>query len=88
MKKVLFSALILGLVFTTSCNKDDDGGKKKDCETCELDLMGTSLVSKFCDNGDGTMSVTVDGQTETTDLEGLTFEQFISSYEQSGATCN
>lgn len=31
MKKVLFSALILGLVFTTSCNKDDDGGGKS-CE--------------------------------------------------------
>ena len=28
MKKVLFSALILGLVFTTSCSKDDDGGGK------------------------------------------------------------
>lgn len=31
MKKVLFSALIMGLVFTTSCNKDDDGGGKS-CE--------------------------------------------------------
>lgn len=28
MKKLLFSALIVGLVFTSSCNKDDDGGGK------------------------------------------------------------
>ncbi len=31
MKKLLFSALIVGLVFTSSCNKDDDGGGKS-CE--------------------------------------------------------
>ena len=88
MKKLLFSALILGLVLTTSCNKDDDGGSKKDCETCNLDILGTPLVSKFCDNGDGTISVTIDGQTENTDLNGVSFAQYIASYEQAGATCN
>ncbi len=31
MKKLVFSAMILGLVFTTSCNKDDDGGSSKSC---------------------------------------------------------
>ncbi|KXO00679.1 hypothetical protein LS48_04635 [Aequorivita aquimaris] len=31
MKKLLFSVLFMALVFTTSCNKDDDG----DAQTCE-----------------------------------------------------
>jgi hypothetical protein len=88
MKKVLFSALILGLVFTTSCNKDDDGGSKKDCKTCDLTAQGTTVTSKFCDNEDGTIEVTTGGQTQTQDLNGVTFEQFIAAYEQLGATCN
>ncbi len=43
MKKLLFSALILGLVFTTSCNKDDDGGGKS-CEERIEDINAAASV--------------------------------------------
>ncbi|HET8804763.1 MAG TPA: hypothetical protein VFM72_09305 [Aequorivita sp.] len=47
MKKVLFSALILGLVFTTSCNKDDDGGGKS-CEQRIEDI--NEAAAEYVDN--------------------------------------
>lgn len=32
MKKLLFGAAIMGMLFTTSCKKDDDGGGSTSCE--------------------------------------------------------
>lgn len=86
MKKVLFSALVVCLAFT-SCKKDDDGGGK-DCQTCKLAAQGTTVSSQFCDNGDGTIEITTAGQTSTQSLGGQTFSQFIASYELLGASCN
>ncbi len=85
MKKVLFSALVLGLLFTTSCKSDDDNGDTAPtCETCEI--LGIS--SEYCDNGDGTMTVTTAGQEQSVDLNGSSFADFVAALEASGATCN
>lgn len=86
MKKLVLSAAILGLIFTTSCSKDDDGGGKV-CETCNMSLMGTSITTEYCDNGDGTMDVTVNGETETVNLEGVSFNDYIDTMRQTGM-CN
>ncbi|MBT0607115.1 hypothetical protein [Aequorivita echinoideorum] len=37
MKKLFFSALILGLAFTTSCSSDDDSGRS--CEDLSRDYL-------------------------------------------------
>ena len=83
MKKLVLSAAILGLIFTTSCSKDDDGGGKE-CVTCNM--SGLPSV-EYCDNGNGTMNMTVSGQTETIDLEGTSFNDYISTMRQMGM-CN
>lgn len=85
MKKVLFSALVICLAFT-SCKKDDDGDDRT-CQTCELDILGTPFASEYCDNGDGSISITTEGETQTTSLNGSTYAQFIAALKQSGATC-
>lgn len=86
MKKLLFSAAIMGLLFTASCNKDDDGGGKN-CETCKISMSGSTISTEYCDNGNGTMQMTVNGQTETVDLEGMSFDEYIKALRASGM-CN
>lgn len=82
MKKLLLSAAILGLVITTSCSKDDDGAARE-CVTCNM----SGLTAEYCDNGDGTMDMTVGGQTETMDLDGTNFNDYINALRQMGM-CN
>ena len=88
MKKFFALAAIVALVSVTACNSDDDSEPEMTCRTCTIDLLGTPLTSEYCDNGDGTIEVTFEGQTETTDQEGVTLAQFITGLEQAGATCN
>ena len=82
MKKLVLSAAIFGLIFATSCSKDDDGGGKE-CVTCNT----SGITVEYCDNGDGTMDMTVGGQTETTELAGTSFNDYINALRQMGM-CN
>lgn len=89
MKKVTLSAFVIGILLFNSCSSDDDAKtSENDCSTCNLEFLGESITSEFCDNGDGTMTITTSGVSEIEDLDGATFEQFITSYELLGATCN
>jgi hypothetical protein len=92
MKKFMFVLAVISAINITACSSDDDGGSEtqgnSDCETCNLELLGESLTTEFCDNGDGTITVTVFGESEIEDLEGVSFDEFISAYELLGATCN
>lgn len=86
---MLCLAVITSLIFT-ACSSDDDNNSEEQetCETCDLDLLGTVISSEYCDNGDGTITITTEGLEQTQDLDGATFEQFILALELAGASCN
>ncbi len=59
--------LALGL---TACGSDDDGGNCRECS-----LIGIPI--SVCDNGDGTVTVSGAGESESVTLdEGTTFEEY------------
>jgi len=88
MKNLLTIALFATALVFTACSSDDDStSSSNECKTCEIDLLGTLTSTEYCDNGDGTMTVTIDGQEQTVDLEGATFDDFIAAVELI-ATCN
>ena len=79
-KPILFFALAATLIFT-SCKNDDDGDSKI-CESCTV--LGST--GKLCDNGDGTVTESVEGEPDTTasgeDLEGLTPTEALAEYKR------
>ncbi|RMA66039.1 hypothetical protein [Ulvibacter antarcticus] len=86
MKKLIFTALVIGLV-ATSCKKDDNGDEGSGaCQTCVQAQSGASV--EYCDNGDGTYSATTSGTTINSTLGGLTFGELITSLELAGVDCN
>ncbi|SHG57378.1 hypothetical protein [Flagellimonas flava] len=86
MKKgVLFTALIATVLFT-GCSKDDDNGGGS-CRVCSIELLGVNTSTEYCDNGDGTLTATTDGQEETVDLDGVSFDTFINQLDVI-ADCN
>ena len=80
MKKVvLFMALMTTVAFTSCSNDDDDDVKK--CASCSL--LGISVEA--CDNGDGTVTVTSAGQSETLsgeDLDGISASEYVKALEE------
>ena len=87
MKNLLTIALFGATLVFTACGSDDDStNSSNECKTCEIDLIET-ITTKYCDNGDGTITITVDGQEQTQDLDGVSFDEFISVVELI-ATCN
>ena len=87
MKKIILSIAMFSTIYFTSCSNDDNVASQQ-CRTCELDALIAVITSEYCDNGDGTMTVTTQGESEIVDLEGQTFDATISALEQIGATCN
>ncbi len=81
MKKVVFSLMaIAGIVFT-SCSSDDD---ENTCASCSLNVLGTTVVTEACDNGDGTVRLTVNGETQTLsgdDLEGVSPAEYVQALQ-------
>jgi len=77
MKKVfLFTVLAAGLAFT-GCSKDDD----KKCAECSV--LGITIEA--CDNGDGTVTLTTAGQSETLseeDLDGVSAAEYVEALEK------
>ncbi|GAA4268826.1 hypothetical protein [Hyunsoonleella aestuarii] len=90
MKKIALSTFFAGLLLFNSCSSSDDENKPlEECQTCNLEILGESITSEICDNGDGTITLTTLGQEEVEELdEGVTFAQFIAAFEEFGATCN
>lgn len=56
------------------------------CQTCSI----TSFPdTEYCDNGDGTMNVSINGAPATNfDLAGTSFEDYIQALETAGYSCN
>ena len=90
MKKLALGSFVIGSLLFNSCSSDDDKNSSiEECQTCNLELLGESITSEICDNGDGTITLTTLGQEEVQELdEGVTFAQFITAYKEFGATCN
>lgn len=89
MKNIKMAILAIGLLGFAACSSDDDEGDAIDnCITCTFTVVVEDLVTEYCDNGDGTVTATTLGQSETVDLEGANFDQFIAAFELLGNTCN
>ena len=87
-KQIMLMVLFVGALSITSCsNSNDDESLMDDCQTCTTLLL---LTSEHCDNGDGTVTVTSNGQEETVDLNGVTFAVYIEGVKLAlqGTTCN
>ncbi len=82
MRKIIMGlALVVNFAFI-GCSNDDD---EQNCATCSIDFLGTAITTEACDNGDGTVSVTVEGQTETLsaeDLDGVSPEEYVRALEE------
>ena len=61
-----------------------NSGSTGDCVTCTL----SPLTTEYCDNGDGTVTLTTQGFSQTTSLAGFSFGTFIANIEASGFSCN
>ncbi len=89
MKKSIIIVIAIGMLGFAGWNKsDDDKIILNECQVCNLDLLGQSVASEFYDNGDGTITITTQGDVQTEPLDGVSFKQFIAAYEQLGANCN
>jgi len=87
MKRLKIAILAIGVFGFAACGNDDNDEVIDNCETCSLSILDQEVVSEYCDNGDGTVTVTTAGVEQTEDLDGATFDQFITALELIG-TCN
>ncbi|GAA4942415.1 hypothetical protein GCM10023314_14430 [Algibacter agarivorans] len=84
MKKLTINAFLTGVLALSSCSSDDSkDASSSECKTCEI----FSVTQEYCNNQDGTVTITTNGQEEIEDLDGATFAQFISGIELLG-TCD
>ncbi|MGB5459227.1 MAG: hypothetical protein WBM91_11340 [Eudoraea sp.] len=88
MKRIKIAILAIGVLAFTACGSDDNGDAIDNCETCSLTILEQVVVSEYCDNGDGTVTVTTEGVEQTEELGDATFDQFIAAFELLGASCN
>ncbi|WP_106143814.1 hypothetical protein [Flagellimonas meridianipacifica] len=77
MKKIIFAFALLASIGFTGCSSDDDSSSSN-CTTCSITLLDITTSTEYCDNGDGTVTATTEGESETVDLEGISFDAFIA----------
>lgn len=85
MKKIILSIAMISSVSFTSCSADSIVEKIKEeleikCQECTL----KTVVSNVCDNGDGSITVTV-GDVGTNVVIG--YNEYIAAQKTAGATC-
>ena len=81
MKKVVLFLALAASVSFTSCSKDDDENK---CATCSVDFFGTSITTEACDNGDGTVTVSIGGESQiitAEELDGTSPAEYVKALE-------
>lgn len=87
MKRLFLFTAILTSLFFTACSTDDESSddNSQDCFLCtiEIEFGGDVQIteSEICDNEDGTVTITSEGQTEVIDLEGNSFDDFIETFQ-------
>ena len=73
MKKTIFALALLASIGFAGCSSDNEDTIEENSVTCSI--LGL-VPATFTDNGDGTATVTVDGETDTVDLDGIDFNTF------------
>ena len=62
----------------------DTSPPPSNCQTCTHPSIPTG---EYCDNGDGTVDVTISGSTSTLDLMGVSYNDYIAALESGGYSC-
>lgn len=83
MKRLKIAILAIGVLGLSACGNDDNDEVVENCQTCTI----LEVASEYCDNGDGTVTITTLGQEQTEELGDATFDQFIAAFELLGV-CN
>ena len=78
MRNIKIALLSIAMISFIACSSNDDDLKNANCYDCAANLL-IPLPVEYCDNGDGTADVTTLGITETVDLQGVSFEDFMST---------
>ena len=79
MRNIKIVLLSIGIISLMACSSnDDDLTKNANCYDCAANLV-VPLPVEYCDNGDGTADWTTLGITETVDLQGVSFEDFMTT---------
>jgi hypothetical protein len=78
MRNIKIALLSIAMISLIACSSDDDELKNANCYDCAANLL-IPLPVAYCDNGDGTADVTTLGITETVDLQGEAFEDFMTA---------
>ena len=77
MKKIKIVLLSIGMISFIACSPDGDILKNANCYDCKANIT-VPLPVVYCNNADGTIDVTSLGITETVDLQGVSFEEFMA----------
>ena len=86
MKNIKIVLLSIGMISFIACSSDDDNLKKSNCYDCGPSIT-IPLPVEYCDNADGTIDVTTLGKTETIDLQGVSFADFMTGIKMV-TSCN
>ena len=78
MRNIKIALLGIGMISFLACSTNDDELKNINCYDCNANLT-IPLPVEYCDNSDGTIDVTTLGRTETVDLQGVSFEDFMNT---------
>jgi hypothetical protein len=79
MRNIKIVLLCIGMISFIACSSnDDDLTKNANCYDCSANLTIPFPID-YCDNADGTVDVTTLGITETVDLQGVPFEDFMTT---------
>lgn len=84
MKKIVFSVMAMAALAFVGCSNDDDDDEGN-CATCAVELLGTAITTEACDNGDGTVTLTANGESQILsgdELEGATPAEFVRALEE------
>jgi len=80
MKNIKIALLSIAMISFLACSSNDDDLKNANanCYDCNANLT-IPLPVEYCDNADGTVDMTTLGITETVDLQGVAFEDFMTT---------
>jgi hypothetical protein len=79
MRKLVFSLMTVACLGFVGCSDDDDK-----CASCSVDFLGTAITTEACDNGDGTVTVTILGETQVLtaeEPEGVCAAEYVQALE-------